>query len=162
MISLRTLVAGLTDESLRTATLVGLASIPFTIALSWNSVTLPHEIASNGGIHFDATISGAAIFVAGTVVGYLYAGRPTEVERAGTRAGVVGSAPMIALILLAFLVQIWFASTKIVSTLVLTLLIPLTVVLSAGVGALVGLVGASLGEWVADRVGRGRPTEANA
>jgi len=160
MISLRTLVADLTDESLRTATLVGLASIPFTIALSWDSITLPHEVLSNGAINFDATISGAAIFFAGAVVGYLYAGRPTEVERASTRAGVVGSAPMLALILLTLPVVVWHGSP--VLLLGVVVLTPLFVVMGAGFCAMVALLGAIPGKWVAEKTGRGRPTEVNA
>ncbi|WP_128478402.1 DUF5518 domain-containing protein [Halorussus pelagicus] len=155
MLSLRTLVADLTDESLRTATLVGLASIPFTVALSWDSITLPHEILSNGGINFDATISATAIFFAGAVVGYLYAGRPVEVERASTRAGVVGSAPMMVLVLLALPVVVWHGSS--VLRVAIVVLTPLLVVMGAGFCAVVSLLGSILGKWVAEQIGRGRP-----
>jgi len=55
MMSLQEFRASLTDESLRFAVLVGLASIPFTLALSWNPL-------AEEGITIGGPVSGSRCF----------------------------------------------------------------------------------------------------
>ena len=67
----------LTDRQLRLAMVIGLASAPITVALSWGTVLDERTVA--GG-----TVSGTAFLVVGLVVGYLY-----TIDR--RRDGVPGS-----------------------------------------------------------------------
>ncbi len=122
----------LTDESLRVATLVGLASIPFTVVLSGESE--PHAIA------------GAPLLFAGLIVGYVYGKRPTASRRADRRAGAVASIGVV----------LWQLSylTSIVRTLsleiavVVTALTPVVAAVGVGLSLLVVMVGATVAEWI--------------
>ena len=69
--ALHALREGVTDESLRFAILVGLATVPITVALSWGSVT--DETLVAGG-----TVSAGPVLLAGLLVGYYYSDRETE------------------------------------------------------------------------------------
>jgi hypothetical protein len=82
----------LADPQLRLATVLGLASVPITVALSWGAVTDERIVA--GG-----TVSAAAYLVVGFLVGYLYYDRPTERRAAGTRAGLAASVGMVVVYL---------------------------------------------------------------
>ncbi|SDR29919.1 DUF5518 domain-containing protein [Natronobacterium texcoconense] len=84
MSPLRTLREGLGDDSLRVAIYLGLATVPFTVALSWDPV-------SDGVVNIGGSISGEALLLAGLIVGYYYHDRPTEAKRAGIWAGLAGS-----------------------------------------------------------------------
>lgn len=89
---LRALLSDVTDESFRPAVLVGLASIPFTVALSWELVV--DEVYIAGG-----TVSGVPLLLAGLVVGYRYGthepGRDVGVRRAGFVAGIAAVGAML-------------------------------------------------------------------
>ena len=85
---LRALREGLTDESLRLAILVGLATVPFTVALSW--VQVSDDVVAAGG-----SISAGPILLAGLLVGYYYSDRETESRRAGIWTGFAGSIAVI-------------------------------------------------------------------
>ncbi|NGM68691.1 hypothetical protein G6M89_06655 [Natronolimnobius sp. AArcel1] len=80
----RSLRDRLSDESLRVAILIGLATVPITVVDSWESVT--GEASALGG-----TVSGSALLLAGVVVGYYYHGRETSARRAGIWTGLAGS-----------------------------------------------------------------------
>lgn len=81
--ALHTLRDGVTDDALRVAILVGLATIPVTLALSWNPVT--DNVVAGG------SVSGAPLLLAGLLVGYYYSDRETESRRAGIWTGLAAS-----------------------------------------------------------------------
>lgn len=116
----------LTDEEFRTAVLLGLASAPLTVVENWFLSSGPFTARP---------MSGVAFGVACLAVGYLYAGRPTAVRRAGKRAGFVGSSPFL----------VWWAVAASTGS------------LAAGAGqavaVVVALVGLSLGLLVLPLVG---------
>lgn len=73
MFPLRYLHHGVTDESLRVAILVGLLSVPITVALSWEPVA--DDATTIGG-----SISGEALLLAGLFVSYYYHDRADRNE----------------------------------------------------------------------------------
>lgn len=86
------IVQSVTDQRLRLATILGFASVPVTVALSWGTVADERMVA--GG-----TISATAYLVVGFLVGYLYYDRPTERRPAGARAGLAASVGMVVVYL---------------------------------------------------------------
>lgn len=149
----RRLADGPGDESLRFATVAGLASIPFTIALSWDSFAFIVEADAVDATHLSADISGTAILLAGMVVGYVYAGRATGSRCAGKRTGVVGAFPLMALTAYGAVGVVVSESPRFGA--IALVVSPVVMVLGAWVGGLFGTVGAIVGEWVRGRVGRG-------
>jgi len=135
MRSLAELRDDLTDEQSRTAVLAGLATIPFTVLLSWDSDP--------------STFSGTPIFVAGLLVGYLYYDRQTE-SRAGKLTGIVGGAPIVIWSVVDWLP---FLRTEPPGFVVAGSLLAL-IVIAVGVGlfALIGIIGAIVGNGVAERL----------
>jgi len=133
------------SEAWRDALLGGAASMPVTAALYW---------LSGGGREFPLN----AVTVAGLVAGYLAAGRAADPDAAGLRAGVVGGLPAVAWLLATILGgatalsgPAWFEAAG------LAFAVGATVSLAAlvtGVAAVVGVVGARVGGWVAARRGR--------
>lgn len=81
----QTLRDDLTDESLRVAILLGLATIPVTLFLSWES------------IGSEANASASALFVAGLYAGYYYSDREPTRRRAGIWTGLAGSIGVVIL-----------------------------------------------------------------
>ncbi|ELZ10911.1 hypothetical protein C479_08868 [Halovivax asiaticus JCM 14624] len=77
-------VGRMADEDRRVATLLGLATVPITVALSWSAVTDPSVVL--GG-----SISGGPLVLAGLIAGYYYSDRPTSSRQAGLQVGLVGS-----------------------------------------------------------------------
>ncbi len=136
MVSLAELRDDLTDEQSRTAVLAGLATIPFTILLSWDSDP--------------STFSGTPVLVAGLFVGYLYYDRQTESRQAGKLTGIVGAAPVVIWSVVDWLP---FLRTEPPGFVVAGSLLAL-IVIAIGVGlfALIGLVGAIVGNGVAERL----------
>lgn len=136
---------GRLSETWRDALFGGVASMPVTAALYW---------LSGGGREFPLD----AVAVAGLVAGYLAAGRAADPDAVGLRAGVVGGLPGVAWLLAAILGDAtalsgpaWFevaglafvvGATSAVAALVLAL------------AAVVGVLGARVGGWVAARRGR--------
>lgn len=143
MSPLRSLRDELTDERSRTAVLVGLASIPFTVALSRES--LPE------------TGSPTPVFVAGLIVGYLYADREMESSRAGKLVGLVGGVPVVIWSVLRFVTELvsYVASTAQWPIGILLVLVPIGATVGVAIFVLVAVVGARTGEWVAGRVSPG-------
>lgn len=142
MRSLAELRDDLTDERSRTAVLAGLATIPFTVLLSWESDP--------------STFSGTPILVAGLLVGYLYSDRATESRQAGKLVGVVGAVPVVI-----WSVVDWLPVLRteppgfVVASSLLTL-----IVMAIGVGlfALIGIIGATVGNGIAKRLDADSPS----
>jgi xanthosine utilization system XapX-like protein len=135
----------LTGESFRLAVLAGLASAPFTIALSWDLVRDEVEVA--GG-----TVGGIPILVAGLIVGVLYSGRAVESRRAGTVAGVAASVGIGVLYLANTVTTVLSEPPGVAAIAVLAT--PVLLLLGVALSALVGLVGALVGDWIAQHGAR--------
>lgn len=127
----RRLFAVILDEDFRTATTYGLASIPFTIAINWATTS--------------DTLSATALFLACVAVGYRYQPRPIEPHRAGARAGMSGSLPLLAWVAVET-VSTWLDETA--SLVVASGAALMTVLVLAGVAALVGILGGYAGAWL--------------
>ncbi|WP_122089670.1 DUF5518 domain-containing protein [Halalkalicoccus subterraneus] len=69
------------DDDLRTATLLGLASIPATVALNWQEDP--------------SSVEGEALFLACVLAGYLSADRPMGSTHAGAQTALVGIIPVV-------------------------------------------------------------------
>jgi uncharacterized membrane protein YeaQ/YmgE (transglycosylase-associated protein family) len=97
-----------------------------------------------------------AVLVGGAVAGYLFPGHRKARQRVGLLAGLVGGLPLVWVfrdVLLAVVEipnPLWFRalSLLLLTSFVATLL---------GLFAVVGLFGARLGDWLADKTGRRRP-----
>ncbi|MEY7848833.1 DUF5518 domain-containing protein [Natrarchaeobius sp. A-rgal3] len=142
MIALQRVVAGATDERLRTATVVGLATIPFTLLLSSWSANASTDTISIGG-----AISITSVLVGGLVVGYRYGERPTSGRRAGKRTGLVGSIGGILLVVVTMVTGLWGASAGYAVAVVAVSAIAIGFVVILSVFA--GMIGAVIGELVA-------------
>ncbi|WP_115864360.1 DUF5518 domain-containing protein [Halorussus litoreus] len=151
-------IAAVRDESLRTATLLGLASIPFTIVLSWEVFFRSWGIGPAEGAYLGGTISGGPILAAGLVAGYRYSQRPTSSRSAGIRVGIVGSVPILFSHFSNSAALVLNGSLEI--AVLATLLTPLVIIVGAGICGLVGMVAAILGDRLADKVGRDRAHDA--
>lgn len=150
MSPIRTFGEKLTDDELWTATLLGLVSIPFTSALSWESLALVRAATSNDVVALGGSISGIPLVVAGLVAGYRYSERPTESRRAGVRTGLVGSIPLLALVVFNSAVSIRAESGGIaVAVVALTLVLG---AVSGGLCVLIGWITARIGDWLATTV----------
>lgn len=131
--SLRGAYRELTAESMRAATLVGLAAIP--AGAIW--------------IVLWGTGSGAVVLLAGGVVGLLYSGRSTPAHRAGARAGIFAPLPESVAQVALSLSDLWgsaaslelkIAGTALFGILAFLTLWVLLAVLCIVVAAVVGLV----------------------
>ncbi|SFS40982.1 DUF5518 domain-containing protein [Halostagnicola kamekurae] len=103
--SLQPVRDGLTDDSLRFAILAGLATIPFTLLLSWEPVP-------DDGVVVGGSVSGLPLLVAAVVVGYRYSDRETESRRAGVWTGLVGSIGTVLLYLANSATTMWTGSQE--------------------------------------------------
>lgn len=138
---IRTLGNRLADERLRTATLVGLASVPVSVVFSLDS----------GPDHLSLT----PVLYAGLLVGYLYSERPTASGQAGVRTGLVGALPLLWTVSDG-LVTGWSASPRYGA--IATVFALLFLVLGSALSALAGAIGALIGDWLARATSRLRPT----
>lgn len=150
--------ADVTADQFRPAVLFGLGSIPFTVALSWESAP--------------TSFSAEAVFIAGLLAGlyygdrstengdvglleaYRYGKRPAASYRAGIVASAVGSLPAIYRSIahslgLAWSLSGWRAAIPIV-------LFPVSIAIVVGLFVLSGAIGAAVGDWLAARVDRAR------
>jgi len=139
MFSLAELRDELTDERSRTAVLAGLASIPFTVLLSWDSDP--------------STFSGTPILVAGLLVGYLYSERSMESRRAGKLVGLVGAVPVVLWSVVYVFSVFRTEPTRIAA--VFAVLAPIGIAVGAGILVLIGVVGAIIGDGIATRLDAG-------
>lgn len=141
---LRPLYDNVTDDSLRLAILLGLATIPFTLALSWE----PVSVSGDGGVN--VSVSGEPLLLAGLLVGYRYSQRATESRRAGLWTGLVGSIATVLVFVASAATAVASASSGM--TVVAVVLIPIAVVLGVGFNALITMVSAVVADRVTERL----------
>lgn len=124
----------------------GIISIPFTLGLYWLS-----------GMGNELSLS--MVFFGGLVAGFLAHTRVADADgsAAGLRAGIVGALPGMWFLVDVFEVAwalsgpLWFRSAA-------TVLVVGTIVAALfGLGALVGLLGAKVGGWLAETEREQRP-----
>ncbi len=143
MKSVRALRADLTDDSLRFAILLGLATIPFTLALSWEPV-------SGDGVVIGGSVSGEPLLLAGLIVGYYYSNRPTESRRAGLWTGLVGSIATVLVFVAPAPSTIASASPEMVVVAVVLTIV--SVAFGAGLSVLTTMVSAMIVDRVTTRL----------
>ncbi|SFS68376.1 DUF5518 domain-containing protein [Halostagnicola kamekurae] len=128
---------GRLDPEWRLAIVLGLASIPFTIASYWQSFP-------------DFTRNFVPVFLAGAIGGSLAYTTDLKARRVGARTGVVGSlAELWPLVdLLAFISglnqPLWFSGLQGIMLICFMLLVVL-------LSALVGRIGAIIGHWTLEK-----------
>ncbi|WP_226039502.1 DUF5518 domain-containing protein [Natrinema sp. DC36] len=158
MSPIRNTLADLTAEWFRAAVLLGLASIPFTVALSWESA--PSSVSGTAvlaagllaGLHYgDRSAENDDV---GPIEGYRYGKRPAASHRAGAVAGVVGSVPAVLRVIAHMLDLAWSLSGW--RTVIAVVLLPVAIPIVVGLFALSGAIGAYVGDWLATRVDRAR------
>lgn len=147
MSPLHSLYDGLRDESLRIAILVGLATVPFTVAFSLESTT--DAVVTLGG-----SISGAAIVPAALLVGYYYNGRPTDARRAGIWTGLAASIGTVLVFGASSITAI--ASTSWPLMVVAAALTPVVVGFGVGLTVLVTTLVTMSTDWALARLHRDR------
>lgn len=124
-------------ESMRTATLVGLASI--AVGSLW--------------IHLFGTQSGAVLLATGLLVGVLYSDRPTPAHRAGARAGIFAPIPELTVQSVANMLDLWALSAGLGVKIALSVLVGALVVPAAWVLFAFFVVGVAFGTaWIVQRV----------
>lgn len=155
---LRNTLADLTDGRFRAAVLLGLASIPFTVALWWWSARTsfsPMPVVAAGllaGLRYaDRSAENGDV---GLLEGVRYGKRPAVSRRAGVVAGVVGSAPAIGRQLVSLLDVA--QSPSVWHGVLAAVLVPIIVLFPVAFFALAGGVGAAVGDWLVTRVDRTR------
>lgn len=138
---LHTLRRDMTDPSFRTAVLLGLVSVPLTVALSWELVVDPVQAA--GG-----TFQGIPLIVAAVIAGYLYHDRAEDRVRVGLITGIMASLA-IAILYLSNVVttlgaESWVSWVALIAT-------PILLVLGVALCGVIGMVGAIIGDWMRAR-----------
>ncbi|MFO7833284.1 MAG: hypothetical protein R6V31_04340 [Halohasta sp.] len=137
------LAAEATDDSFRVAIAAGLASVPVSLLLSWDS--LSGEAAATGP-EFD----GLALLVAGVLVGSYYHGRSTSTGRAGLWTGLTGGLAALIVFGLPTLAAITSAAAD--RTGIVLVLAVGTAVLGVGLSVAVTVAAALGTDWVRRRV----------
>ncbi|GAA0668788.1 DUF5518 domain-containing protein [Natronoarchaeum mannanilyticum] len=138
------------DETWQYALLGGLASIPFTAFGYWQT---------------GSEMSIAPVFFGGILAGFLAERRTGTNSGVGVRTGLVGGLPAVWLLVDLLAVSSGLAGPSWFVASGLVLLIGSVAVFGAlafGLSALVGIVGARVGSWLAGLGGRGRPSKATA
>lgn len=143
MAPLQELRDGLTDDSLRFAILAGLASLPVTLALSWEPI--PDGVVVLGG-----SIQGVPLLLAGLLVGYWYSDRDTEPRRAGIWTGLAGSIATVLVYVANTATTVASASPWVAVLAVVTT--PIVLALGVGLSVVVATVGALIGDAATKRV----------
>lgn len=139
----------LTDESLRFAILVGLATVPFTLFLSWEPV-------ANDVVIVGSSISGTPLLIAGLVVGYRYSARATSSRRAGIWTGLAGSIAFVLLSTYNTVTTVGSASPAV--TALAAVGFPFGIALGVGLTVLVTALCAQFANWVRTRLDRDHRT----
>ncbi|ELZ20051.1 DUF5518 domain-containing protein [Natrinema limicola] len=145
MPSLRSLLERLTDDRLRAATLVGVASIPVTLVLALDAI--PRDGVGIGGL--SPTIP---LLAAGLFVGYYYHDRPIASRRAGVRTGLVGSVGVLAVSVADLVTTLGFESPAMTAVTVALFLVE--IVLGAVFMAVLTMASAIVGAWIAGELAR--------
>jgi len=136
-------IGHLADEDRQVATLLGLATVPITVSLSWSAVTDPSVVL--GG-----SISGGPLALAGLIAGYYYSDRPTPARQAGMQVGLVGSLATVVVYLANTATTVgaepgWLAGVSV-------LLTPVAIGIGVGLAVLVCALSAMLGNWLHTKV----------
>ncbi|WP_293032944.1 DUF5518 domain-containing protein [Natronococcus sp.] len=153
MDALREYREGVAGDPLRFAVLVGLATVPATVALSWEPT--PEEVTVVGG-----TVSGVPLLVAGALVGYRYGDCASQTRRAGIWAGLAASVATALLYVAMAISTIGTASTT--TAAVAVVLTPVAVAIGAGLTVLVTTATAVVVGWMRRRTARAsRRRDAN-
>lgn len=132
---------------MRVAILVGLATVPFTLALSWGAVGDDSVVA--GGF-----ISGEVLLLAGLIVGYYYSDRETESRRAGVWAGLAGSLAGVIVVTANTVATIGSASSRWAAAAVIAT--PFVLAFGVGFTVLITTIAAQFAGWVTTRLDRDR------
>lgn len=150
MRALRNLLTDATDKRFRTAVLLGIASIPFTVGANW--------------LLMSDTVEGTPLFVACVISGYLYGSRVESPVHAGTLTGLVGGAPVFVLESSATLVEFWGNPTVtdiIGASIGMAAVSVLAALLTAGIWVVIllviGALGGLIGGWINGRIGSSGP-----
>lgn len=153
MRSLAVVPAGLLADPRRFATLVGLASVPFTVLLAEGAIT--PDATSIG-----ATVPAAPLVASGMVVGYRFGDDARDRRRAGVSAGLVGSIGTAIVFLAGIDAALPIDSTRatLVASGISLALVAVGVVLTVGLT----LVGSVLGGMVHERIESRRRRETRA
>jgi len=137
----------LTGGGLGTAILVGLASLPFAVVLSW-------PLGSE-------SVAGTPIVIAAVVAGYLYRPRSDLSTRAGVATGLAGGLLIVLWSSLATVgqLQTYQPLVEAVTQSWLRLAVAVgagvvSVAISVVVLASIGYLGGAIGGWLYDRFGR--------
>jgi len=142
--TIQRLAAGATDDSLRVAIAVGLASVPVSLLLSWDS--LSGETAATG-----AQFDGLAVLVAGVIVGFYYHDRSTSTKRAGIWTGLTGG--LAAVIVFGFPTLGAITSPSETHS-IIVVFAPVVAVLAVGLSVGIAVVTALGTDWVLGRLDR--------
>ncbi|AHG01136.1 hypothetical protein HALLA_17695 [Halostagnicola larsenii XH-48] len=143
--SLQPVRDGLTDDSLRFAILAGLATIPFTLLLSWEPVP-------DDGVVLGGSVSGLPLLVAAVVVGYRYSDRETESRRAGVWTGLAGSIGTVLLYLANSATTMWAGSREM--TVFAAVLTPPALILGVGLTTMIAAAIATITARAVNRLER--------
>lgn len=145
MLSIQSLREDLTDDALRFAILLGLATIPFTLALSSGSVSV-----SGDGVTSSSSVAGEPLLLAGLLVGYWYSNRSTESRRAGLWTGLVGSIATVLVFVAPEASTIGTTSSW--TTVIAAVLIPLSIALGVGFSVVMTMIVAVIADQVTTRL----------
>lgn len=145
MPSLEDVLDKLGNEQLRTATLLGVASIPFTIAVNWTASP-------------DAA-SGTPLFVAAIIAGYDYRTKPIKSSHAGGQAALVGSIPILVWWTADAAIEVASALEGAAFGVGVGLVV---IVLGVLLMTFVGMVGGVIGGWLRGLTTRVQPTGAES
>ncbi|WP_255191162.1 DUF5518 domain-containing protein [Natronobeatus ordinarius] len=146
---LQTLRDGLADDSLRFAILVGLASVPFTVVLSWDPV-------ADDAVVFGGSVEGLPLLLAGLLVGYRYSDRATETRRAGIWTGLAASIAPVLVYVATTVASLGSLSSRM--AVLAVALTPIALAFGVGVTVLVTTVCALIADVVTTRLDRDRRT----
>lgn len=145
MLSIQSLRKDLTDDSLRFAILLGLATIPFTLVLSSGSASV-----SGDGVMSSSSVDGGPLLLAGLLVGYWYSNRSTESRRAGLWTGLVGSIATVLVFVAPEATTI--GTTTSWTTVIAAVLIPISIALGVGFSVLMTMIVAVIADRVTTRL----------
>lgn len=132
------------SENWRYALIGGVASIPFTVGLYWQS-GMGNELSLN------------MVFFGGLLGGWLAHGTAAEIDSVGFRAGVIGGLPGLWMAIRFIPEVIEYASPAWLQTAGLLMLVGVITVFLIGASGIVGFIGAQIGNWLAEKAPREAP-----
>ena len=129
------------DESWRYAIVGGLLALPFVARTYW-------ETGTTAGLE--------PIFAAGLLVGYFFRGTTREIARVGARIGVVAALPVLLWMSIEPAAYVLLETDPWYAPLVPIAIAVLFVTVGGLIAALVGAIGARIGDWLSGKLGFGR------